>query len=98
MYVLVVDDESISLKLAAHALKQAGYEVTTARDGREALDILMRGQHRLVVCDWKMPRMDGLELCGMVRSGQFHRYIYFILLTSQDRPDDMIEGLSVGAD
>jgi putative two-component system response regulator len=58
----------------------------------------MRGQHRLVVCDWKMPRMDGLELCGMVRSGQFHRYIYFILLTGQDRPDDMIEGLSVGAD
>jgi len=98
MKVLVVDDESISLRTTAHTLQQAGYEVTTARDGQEALDILRRGQHRLVVSDWKMPRMDGVQLCCAVRSGQFHRYIYFILLTSQTRPEDTIEGLSVGAD
>jgi len=98
MNVLVVDDENVSLRTAAHTLEQAGYEVTTARDGREALDILLRDRHRLVVSDWKMPRMNGVELCRAVRSGQFTHYIYFILLTGQTRPEEMIEGLSAGAD
>jgi putative two-component system response regulator len=98
MNVLVVDDESISRRTAAHTLQQAGYEVTTAQDGREALDILAHDRHRLIVSDWKMPRMDGIELCHAVRSGQFPRYIYFIMLTGQTRSDDTIEGLGAGAD
>ena len=98
MNVLVVDDEPIALRVAAHTLQQAGYEVTTAQDGQEALDILTHGQHRLVVSDWKMPRMDGVELCRAIRSGQFSRYIYFIILTGQTRPEETIEGLSAGAD
>ena len=93
MNVLVVDDESIARRVAAHTLQQAGYEVTTAQDGREALEILARGQHRLVVSDWKMPRMDGVELCRTIRSGQFAHYIYFIMLTGQTRPEETIEGL-----
>jgi putative two-component system response regulator len=98
MNALVVDDEPIALKLAARTLTQAGYEVTTAQDGREALDILTRGQHRLVVSDWKMPRMDGVELCREIRSGHFSRYIYCIILTSQSAPEETITGLSAGAD
>jgi putative two-component system response regulator len=98
MNVLVVDDENISLRTAAHTLQQAGYNVTMAHDGREALDILVQGQHRLVVSDWRMPRMDGVELCRAIRSGKFSHYIYFILLTGQTRPEETIEGLSAGAD
>jgi putative two-component system response regulator len=98
MNVLVVDDEPIARRVAAHTLQQAGYDVTTAQDGREALDILARGQHRLVVSDWKMPGMDGVELCRAIRGGQFSRYIYCIMLTGQTQPEETIEGLSAGAD
>ena len=96
MNVLVVDDDPISLQFAAHTLQMAGYDVATACDGQEALEILVRGQHRLVVSDWRMPRMNGVELCRVVRSGKFARYIYFILLTGQTRPEEMIEGLGAG--
>jgi DNA-binding response OmpR family regulator len=98
MNALIVDDELIARRVAENTLTQAGYQVTTAQDGREALDILARGQHRLVVSDWKMPRMDGVELCREIRSGRFPHYIYCIILTSQSRPEEMIQGLSAGAD
>ena len=98
MNVLVVDDEPIARRAAAHTLQQAGYDVTTAQDGREALDILTRGQHRLVVTDWRMPGMDGVELCRAIRTGQFTRYIYCIMLTGQTQPEETIKGLSAGAD
>ena len=98
MNVLVVDDEPIARRAAAFALQQAGYDVTTAQDGREALDILTRGQHRLVVTDWRMPEMDGLELCRRIRTSQFNGYIYCIILTGQTGPEETIQGLSAGAD
>jgi putative two-component system response regulator len=98
MKILVVDDETISLRMAAHTLEQAGYEVTTAQNGCEALEILAQGRYRLVVSDWKMPQMDGVQLCRAVRTGGFHHYIYFILLTGQTRPEETIEGLAAGVD
>jgi putative two-component system response regulator len=98
MNVLIVDDEPIARRAAAYTLQQAGYDVTTAQDGREALEILTHGQHRLVVSDWKMPGMDGVELCRAIRSGRFSRYIYCIMLTGQTQPEETIEGLSAGAD
>jgi putative two-component system response regulator len=98
MNVLVVDDEPISLRIAAQALQDAGYVVTTARDGLEALEILKAGQHRVVVSDWLMPRMDGGALCRAIRSGQFFHYIYCIILTGQTLPEETVEGLLAGAD
>jgi putative two-component system response regulator len=98
MNVLVVDDEPIALRTAAHALHEAGYTVTTARDGLEALEILEKGRHRLVVSDWLMPRMNGGDLCHAIRSGQFFQYIYCIILTGQTQFEEMIEGLIAGAD
>ena len=89
---------SFPRRSAAYTLQRAGYDVTTAQDGREALEILARGQHRLVVSDWKMPRMDGVELCRAVRSGGFTHYIYFILLTGQTSTEETLEGLSAGVD
>jgi putative two-component system response regulator len=98
MEVLVVDDEPVARQLTARTLKQAGFEVTTAQDGREALDILAQGKHRLVVADWRMPRMDGGELCRAIRSGPFFHYIYCIILTCQTEPGETIQGLDAGAD
>lgn len=68
MNVLVVDDELIARRAAAHTLQQAGYDVTTAQDGREALDILARDTDiELVVTDVMMPEMTGTELAAEVK-------------------------------
>jgi len=98
MDVLVVDDEPISRQMAAHALKTAGYCVHQACNGREALEILLASSIDLVVCDWSMPEMDGLELCRRLRSGTVDRYIFVILLTGNGRPEDTLMGLQAGAD
>ena len=98
MDVLVVDDEAVSRTATAQTLGLAGYRVTTARNGCEALALLRQGTHQIVVSDWSMPVMNGIELCRAVRSANLRRYVYIIMLTSHNRPQDTIEGLSAGAD
>lgn len=98
MDVLVVDDEPISRQVAAHTLESAGYCVHEASNGREALEILLSSSIELVVCDWSMPEMDGLELCRRLRSGTVDRYVYMILLTGNGQPADILAGLQAGAD
>jgi putative two-component system response regulator len=98
MKVLVVDDDPAGLEMLGFALEHYGYEVYTANNGREALAVLAETQCRLVISDWMMPEMTGLEFCRAVRDGEFNGYIYFILLTSRDGSDDVVEGMSAGAD
>ena len=96
--VLVVDDEPIFRRHIARILTHAGYNVTTAADGCEALKLLRQGCARIVVSDWSMPCMNGLELCRAIRSDSFHGYVYFIMVTSHDQPQDTVQGLEAGAD
>ncbi|HRX87731.1 MAG TPA: response regulator [Phycisphaerae bacterium] len=98
MRILIVDDDAISLELLKHALRQDGHEVSSASDGQEALDILERGEHRVVISDWEMPGMDGISLCRAIRAGHWSGYIYTILLTAHRDSGDVIAGLSAGAD
>ncbi len=98
MKILIVDDDDIALDALEHALIVAGYEVVAARDGQQALDILRRDSCRLVISDWVMPGMDGVELCRRIRREYFAGYVYVILLTSRDSAPDIVEGLSSGAD
>ncbi len=67
-------------------------------NGRDALDILWRGSCQLVVADWEMPEMSGIELCRGIRSSGFMNYIYVILLTTRRDASDSIEGMTAGAD
>lgn len=98
MDVLVVDDEVIALRTIEHALSEGGYRVFTATNGREALETLQRHEIQLVVIDWEMPVMNGLEFCKAVRSGDAPHYVYVIMVTARNRPIDTISGLAVGAD
>lgn len=98
MNVLVVDDEPIARLTIENALRQGGYDVITATDGREALELLRENNCQIVVCDWEMPVMNGIDFCKVVRSGDFAHYIYIVLVTVHNRPIDTISGLSVGAD
>ncbi len=98
MRILVVDDDMIALALLENALVDAGHEVQTACNGREALTVLRKGRHQLVISDWEMPEMNGLDLCRAIRSGEFTGYVYTMLLTGRDDSQDIVEGLSAGAD
>ncbi len=96
--VLIVDDDELALEVLHHLLTKAGYEVVTSTNGVEALKELRKDSCRLVVCDWEMPAMDGVELCRQIRAQDFTGYVYVILLTGRDSKEDTIEGLSAGAD
>jgi putative two-component system response regulator len=98
MRVLVVDDNEVSLTLMEAVLTQAGYSVETARDGVEALAKVREGAARLVVTDWEMPGMNGVELCRAVRTLDLPGYVYMLLVTSHDNAAHTVEGLTAGAD
>jgi putative two-component system response regulator len=98
MQVLIVDDSYAAVAFLKEALEITGYEVMTAGNGVEALRILREGSCQLVVCDWEMPEMDGLEFCEAVRSEDLGRYIYTILLTAKEGTENVVRGLTAGAD
>jgi putative two-component system response regulator len=96
--ILVVDDDEISRDMIEHTLGKAGYAVETAADGREAFEVLRSGRCRLVISDWNMPEMSGIELCRAIREADWDGYLYTILLTSHCSPEEIVEGMSAGAD
>lgn len=97
MKILVVDDDQIALTILENVLVDAGHEVELAENGRQALEMLQQDDFPLLISDWEMPEMNGLELCREIRSDT-SRYTYIILLTSHNSQDSVIEGLSAGAD
>lgn len=98
MRVLIADDDPVSTELLADSLAGFGYEVTVAVDGGEAFERIRSGHFRLVVSDWEMPVMNGLELCRRIRNRPSSGYIYVILLTSHGGAANVVQGLEAGAD
>lgn len=98
MKVLVVDDNDVSLTLLEATLLEGGFEVTTARNGFEALDLVRNHGFRLVISDCEMPGMSGHDLCRAIRAEDLHGYVYALLVTSHHTPEDAVKGLSAGAD
>ncbi len=98
MNVLIVDDDPIALELLKDTLADAGHQVHCAPDGREALEILSRVDCEVVVSDWEMPNLDGIELCRAIRRGATAGYVYVILLTGHNSVSERVTGLSAGAD
>jgi len=96
--VLVVDDDRIARKAITRSLEEGGYNVVTANDGQAALDLFEHNDFQVVITDWQMPRMSGIELFRKLRAMQLRRYVYCIMVTSRNRPIDTICGLAEGAD
>jgi sigma-B regulation protein RsbU (phosphoserine phosphatase) len=95
--VLVVED-SVSERFRLVALlKKLGFEVLQAADGREALSILDSNPVDIILSDWNMPVMTGLDLCRVVRT-EYPGHLYFILITGRETTEDLVEGMEVGAD
>lgn len=98
MRVLVVEDDPFTLTILNKRLVKGGYTVETATNGREALDCVARFKPHLILSDWMMPEMDGVELCTRVRELPDGPSVYFILLTAKDKNDDKVSALDTGAD
>lgn len=98
MEILIVEDDYISRNLLKKMLVQMGHHVGESEDGRQAWQWLHQNPCHLVITDWLMPELDGLELCRKIRSTSFSCYLYVIMLTSKDRKKDLVEAFRAGAD
>ena len=98
MKILVADDEAISRRLLQNYLQKWGHEVVVAENGAEAWALFEAGEFPIVLSDWMMPEMDGLELIRRIRTSERPGYVYVILLTAKSQKDDVVEGMEAGAD
>ncbi len=98
MQVLIVDDDDFALSVLEDTMQRMGYSVVCAHDGSEALDILRLGEIRLIITDWDMPAMNGLELCRAIRREDLAGYVYVIMLTGREGAKQRMDGLCSGAD
>ena len=95
--ILVADDSRLYRKLVEDTLSQERYPVCFASNGREASDLLPKFRPNLVITDWEMPDISGIELCRQIRADH-GSYTYIILLTGKSDKDQIISGLAAGAD
>jgi putative two-component system response regulator len=98
MKVLVIDDDAVSAEMLRGTLQYFGYDVHCEHDGMAGFNQIRTGEFSIVISDWDMPGLRGDELCRMVRERSWSGYIFFILLTSHDDMNHLVEGLRAGAD
>ncbi|TQD24368.1 PleD family two-component system response regulator [Methanolobus vulcani] len=99
MKILVADDGLTSRTMLSAAINGWGHETITAADGNEVWAIMQKDNApKLLILDWMMPGINGVELCRKLRSKMPNDAIYIILLTSKSNPQDIAEGLEAGAD
>ena len=96
--ILVVDDEPNILMSIEYILDMEGYEVHTARDGEEALDVAVRIRPDLILLDVSMPRKDGYEVCRILREREDMAGTKVIMLTAKGQALEKKKGIEVGAD
>lgn len=94
--ILVADDDQKLLKMVQRTLIYEGFEVVTAADGREAIDQLQAEPPDLIILDWMMPKLDGLEMLTRIRTAG--DTIPVLMLTARDAVEDRVQGLDRGAD
>jgi putative two-component system response regulator len=98
MQVIIADDDEMIRTMLEDVLTDAGYNVTAVEDGQQALEALNESSCRIIITDWEMPNVSGVELCRRVRELDMPGYVYLILLTSKNTVRERVEGLMAGAD
>ncbi|MFT4251248.1 MAG: phosphate regulon transcriptional regulator PhoB [Caulobacter sp.] len=97
-YVLVVEDEDALATLLHYNLDKEGYQVAVAADGEEALTLASERAPDLVILDWMLPKVSGIEVCRRLRGRTDTRNVPIIMLTARGEESDRIRGLDTGAD
>jgi len=98
MDILIAEDDNSARSLLSTYLKRWGHHVIEVADGEQAWQYLQHHPVHFVISDWLMPRVDGLELCRLIRAANFQHYTYIILLTAKNGKDEIIHGMESGAD
>ena len=95
--ILIVDDFATMRRIMKNILKQLGYtNITEADDGTTALEALEKGDFDLIVSDWNMPKMTGLELLKRVRAGGPHTAVPFLMVTAEAQKQNVLEAVQSG--
>lgn len=98
MNILIADDDFVSLQVLAEVLKDAGHNVIQASDGMQAWKLFCERPANIVITDWMMPGMSGIELCRKIRNESPAGYVYVVILTSRSGATNVVEGMDAGAD
>lgn len=96
--ILVVDDSPVYRKLIGHVLSAEPYTLLFAENGKEALELYYKHSPCIIITDWMMPDISGIELCRQIRADGSRPYSYIILMTGNSERADVVEGLEAGAD
>lgn len=98
MRVLIAEDNAVMRRMLVRTLERWGYEVAEAENGKLAWDLFQRQSYELLLTDWVMPELDGLELIRRIRAANNRRYVYILLLTALSEKSDLVIGMEAGAD
>jgi diguanylate cyclase (GGDEF)-like protein len=96
--ILVVDDDTMCLRHLERHLSRAGYDLATARTGLEALRVMLAFDPQVIITDWVMPEMDGLQLCRTIRQSDVGQRVYVIMVTSHEDKSRLTEAFAAGCD
>ena len=94
--ILVASHSPVEMTILSRKLRSLGHNVTCAADGRQALEAALKTAPQLILSDWMLPQMDGLELCRTLRSSPQTQGIYFIINTSNDTGEELVQGFEAG--
>jgi CheY-like chemotaxis protein len=97
MHLLIADDLTTQRLVLSMTLKKLGHTFVAAKDGKEAFGFFRKEYFPIVITDWQMPNMDGLELCRMIRAEPYEQYTYVVVLTTLDSKLNYLEALDAGA-
>jgi DNA-binding response OmpR family regulator len=99
MNILIAEDEMVSRRLLEKFLTENGHNVTAVSGGTEAWQYFLKEETRVIISDWRMPDLDGLDLCRRIRATNREDYTYFILLSSVSRTrDNFLQAARAGVD
>ncbi|MGL1931069.1 MAG: response regulator [Desulfotalea sp.] len=99
MKILIAEDELATRMTIQVTLEKIGYDVVSAKNGKESLAEFDRNNHpRIIILDWEMPEMGGLEVCKRIKEKNLEPSPYIIFLTGRDEKKDTLEGFEAGAD
>jgi len=96
--ILVIDDDPVIQLLLKRSLTTQGYDIILANDGEQGLKLAYQLRPAMIICDWVMPRMSGIEVCRKIKASSELATTFFILLTSLGSVRDRVNGLDAGAD
>jgi len=96
--ILLVDDDPTMQEFLTNVLESAGYVVRLATSGEQAFDAVQEECPYFVITDWSMSPVNGIEFCRLLRKTDLPHYVYVVLLTGKSKTDDIVTGLSAGAD